>query len=196
MTWVTATHWTSGRNERCLAWPSVTSDATALVLPAAGGLHRLELMGLFSHPHWLAFLCGGLSSAGVSVVSGSATRTAPMRWEGHFVVDGSLDGLDPVALAGTRPSVRDATVPRLSSYQVVRRRDGQLDLTVGAPDALGFLGRLLSRVSLLTLVPSECHIATVDGAIADRFVLGGIGTGALSDDVTAALEDLLRALVA
>ena len=58
-----------------------------------------------------------------------------------------------VALAAKRPTARDAASPVLSSYSVTRRRDADLDLYVEAADALGFLGRLLSRVSLLTLLP-------------------------------------------
>jgi hypothetical protein len=172
----------------------VTADATALVLPAQDGLHRLELAGVFAHPHWLAFLCGGLSAAGVSVVSGSAKRTAPLRWESHFLVAGPVVGLDPVALAASRPTARDATPPALAAHEVVRRQDGQVELRVGAPDELGFLARLLSRLSVLTLVPSELHIATVRATVQDRFVLGGIGGAVVSDEAVGALHELLTSL--
>lgn len=156
---------------------------------------RLDLAGSFTHPHWLAFLCGGLSAAGVSVVSGTATRLAPMQWDGHLLVSGPADGLDTSLLAATRPAVRDAGVLRLSSYAVRRLAGGELELAVEAPDKLGFLGRLLSRVSLLTLLPSALDIATVGGLVTDRLVLGGIGTSQPDEDVRAALEDLLARAV-
>jgi hypothetical protein len=83
---------------------------------------------------------------------------------------------DLVALSKLRPSVRDAAAPRLSSFEVRRRADRQLEMHLEAPDELGFLGRLLSRISALTLLPSELHIPTPWGdAIQDRLVLGGIG---------------------
>ncbi len=174
---------------------------TASLAPADGGLHRLDLEGAFTHPHWLAFLCGGLSSAGVSVVSGSAHRDSPLRWTSHFLLDSSrartpLDLLDPVAMAAQRPAVRDPAVPVLTSFETRRRADRQIEVQVQAPDALGFLGRLLSRISLLTLLPSEVEINTVGATILDRLVLGGIGSAPPSDEVLVSLNDLLRGLVA
>jgi hypothetical protein len=178
----------------------VLDDAIATLHPAEGGLHRLDLKGAFTHPHWLAFLCGGLSGAGVSVVSGHAARESPMHWTGHFVLDarGSrtpVESLDLVGLSALRPAVRDATAPRLASFEVRRRADQQIEVRVEAPDELGFLGRLLSRISLLTLLPSELHIHTVRAMIQDRLVLGGIGTAAPSDEVLGSLTELLGALV-
>jgi hypothetical protein len=169
----------------------VTADTTAVLEQAPGGQHRLSLEGAFTHPHWLGFLCSGLSSARVSVVSGSAVRPRPLHWEGHFLVEGPVDGLDVLALASTRPLVRDASTPVLTTYAVERRADGQLELRVQAPDSLGFLGRLLSRVSLLTLLPSEIEIATLGGTITDRFVLGGIGIAPPNDEVLGALRSML-----
>jgi hypothetical protein len=173
----------------------VITDSSATLRPADAGLQRLELEGLFSHPHWLAFFCGGLSAAGVAVVSGRAVRTAPMRWEGYFLVEGSVEGLDPLALASARPEVRDPAAPRLSSYTLRRRADRQLELQLEAPDALGFLGRLLSRVSLLGLLPSELDIATVGGQIKDTIVLGSIGSGEPPEDLLVALEKMLSRLL-
>ncbi len=174
-------------------------DATATFTPTRDGQHRLDLEGAFTHPHWLAFLCGGLAATGVSVVSGRAVRDAPMRWTGHFVVDASatrtpLDSLDPVALAGLRPAVRDTAVPRLTSFEVRRRADRRLEVRLEAPDELGFLGRLLSRISLLTLLPSELEIHTVRGTVEDRLVLGGIGGTPPSEEVLGPLEELLTGL--
>ncbi|MCW2543697.1 MAG: hypothetical protein JWM40_1249 [Frankiales bacterium] len=158
-------------------------------------MHELSLEGAFTHPHWLAFLCGGLSAARVSVVSGNAVRLSPMQWKGQFLVDGPVEGLDVLKLAATRPTVRDATTPRLSSYAIARRTDGQLELKVTAPDSLGFLGRLLSRISLLTLLPSGLEISTVKGDISDVFVLTGIGTAGVNDEVAGALEAMLAPMV-
>jgi hypothetical protein len=178
----------------------VLDDAIATLHPAEGGLHRLDLEGAFTHPHWLAFLCGGLSAAGVSVVSGRASRESPMHWSGHFVLDASgsrtpVESLDLVGLSALRPAVRDASPPRLSSFAVGRRTDRQLEVHLEAPDELGFLGRLLSRISLLTLLPSELHIHTVRATIQDRLVLGGIGSTPPSEEVLGSLRELLGALV-
>lgn len=176
---------------------SVSSvEAEVTITPEAGGLHRVALDGPFAHPHWLAFLCGGLSAEGVAVVSGEAVRPEPMRWTGHFLLDGAVDGLDVVALAGRRPPRRDATVPHLTSYDVRRQADGQLSLAIEAADSLGFLGRLLSRISLLTLLPSALEISTDAGRISDRFVLSGIGSTAPSDEVLEALKGMLAGMTA
>jgi len=143
------------------------------------------------HPHWLAFLCAGLARQRFSVVSGTARREG-RTWTARLDVAGTGPLLaDPVALASTRPE-RDAAVPRLGAYALVRRPDGLLALSVEAPDELGFLGRLLSRVSVLTLLPVEVDIATDAGTVRDRLVLGGIGSGALGEDVHGALDAMLR----
>ncbi|MCW2673142.1 MAG: hypothetical protein JWP14_1731 [Frankiales bacterium] len=172
----------------------MTAEATADVQVLPGGRHRIELAGSFTHPHWLAFLCGGLSAAGVSVVSGRAQRAAPMQWHGHLLVDGPIGGVDVVALASRRPAVRDAASPLLTAHSVSRRADGRFELSIEAPDALGFLGRLLSRVSLLALLPAEVEIATVAGRISDRFVLSGIGTTPPDDEVLDALRTMLASM--
>lgn len=154
--------------------------------------HQIDLAGNYDHPHWLAFLCSGLSAAGVAVVSGRAVRRATTHWEGHLVVSGPMAAVDPAALAATRPVRRDAGRLRLTSYQVVRRPDGHLAVEVEAPDELGFFGRLLSRVSLLALVPSELELATVGSVIQDTVVLGGIGHTRPSSSAQSALDDLLK----
>jgi hypothetical protein len=171
-----------------------TVQATAQVHLQPGGLHRVDLAGSFPHPHWLAFLCGGLSAHGVSVVSGQAARTGPMQWEGHLLVEGEFSDLDIVALAGRRPPMRDAAAPVLSWSVVERRSDGLIYLSLEAPVALGFLGRLLGRMALLTLLPTEVEITTVGGRISDRFVLSGIGSSAPSEDVLDALRAMLGSM--
>ena len=176
-------------------------DATTTLTPAERGLTRLDLDGAFTHPHWLAFLCGGLASAGVSVVSGHTVRQSPLRWTGHLLLDSSrartpLELLDLLALAGTRPAVRDAAAPRLTAFDVQRQPDRQLAVTITADDDLGFLGRFLGRVSLLTLLPSELEIQTVGTVIQDRIVFGGIGRTPPSDELLASLRELLAGLVA
>jgi hypothetical protein len=154
--------------------------------------HQLDLAGSYDHPHWLAFLCSGLSAAGVSVVSGRAVRGAATHWDGHLVVSGPMSAIDPMALAATRPVRRDAGRLRLTSYRIERRPDGQLEVDVEAPDELGFFGRLLSRVSLLALVPSEIELATVGSVIQDTVVLGGIGHTGVSSAAESALNDLMK----
>jgi hypothetical protein len=117
-----------------------------------------------------------------------------MQWEGQLLVEGAVEGVDVVALASRRPTVRDAVSPVLTGHSVSRRADGRVELSLEAPDELGFLGRLLSRVSLLTLLPTEVEIATVGGRISDRFVLSGIGSTPPSDEVLDALRAMLGSM--
>jgi UTP:GlnB (protein PII) uridylyltransferase len=97
-----------------------------------------------------------------------------------------------VALAATRPLRRDPQPPQLVSSTVTRRSDGRLGLAVTAPDQLGFLGRLLGRISVLGLLPVEVDISTVGALVSDRFVLIGLRSGTVDADVAEALEGMLR----
>jgi hypothetical protein len=78
---------------------------------------------------------------------------------------------------------------------VVRGEDGLVQLDVTAPDELGFLGRLLRRVSLMTLHPVEVSVATHDGRVHDRLVLAGIGATVPSDEVMMLLQRVVSGLV-
>lgn len=175
--------------------------ATSSITRAQGGWYELSLKGVFPHPHWIAFLFSGLAESQVSVVSGRALRDDNLQWDTRLMLDFARsqampEALDYVALAQRKPSAADMTMPRLSRFETRRTRDNSLEMTLEGPDQIGFLGRLLSRVSLLTLFPIQIEINTVSGAIRDRIVMRGIGGVAPAETSDAALQNLLRSLVA
>ena len=86
--------------------------------------------------------------------------------------------------------------PQLGSFRIARRSDMQLEAHLEAPDQVGFLGRLLTRVSSLGLFPSEMEIATVSGRIKDRLVFRGIMKKAPTETVQKSLEAMFRLLSA
>ncbi len=74
-------------------------------------------------------------------------------------------GIDYVALA-EETDISTKPVFVIDSYRLLDSRDygGTLMLTLEAPDSLGLLGSLLTRLALLGLVPVELHIETKAGA--------------------------------
>ena len=81
----------------------------------------------------------------------------------------------------------------IDSYRLLESRDygGTLMLTLEAPDSLGLLGSLLTRLALLGLVPVELHIETKAGRAYDSLWLGATGGGPPSDDARDAVAQVL-----
>lgn len=166
----------------------------AMILPGRNGLQELSMQGLFPHPHWMVFLLAGLSEKHISVVEGRATQQITYIWDAHFQLDFRRSGLTPetidyLALSSTRTT--SATTPQISTFELRRRPDRALEITVQGPDQLGFLGKLLGEVSLLALYPTELEIHTVGGHIKDRLVFRGIGGAAPSENIETSLKTLL-----
>jgi hypothetical protein len=174
----------------------------ATVQPLAEGLHQLRLEGRSANPHWVLSLFSGLSREGVSIVAGRATRGDQRHWRAEFDLDFAGTKTPPGRLdyeSMTRQPVEAtaAEAPRLSRWAVVRTSDGSLELTVEGPDQIGFLGRLLAKLSGVGLFPVAMEINTVAGRIQDRFELRGIGGASPSATVERVLATILdRALPA
>jgi hypothetical protein len=94
-----------------------------------------------------------------------------------------------------KPANTDVGAPQLRKFQITRRVDSGLEVALEAADQIGFLGRVLGRLSLLMLFPTEIEINTVSGTIRDRLVLRGIGGSPPTATAQSSLETLLRALV-
>ena len=167
-----------------------------MTVSAADRSLRWDLSGTYDHPHWLAHVCSGLADRGFSVLRGQAVRRAAGAWEAHLDVDASRADVpdhevDLVAMTAGIRATRDVVPLRLASATVSRLPTGFLQLDVSAPDELGFLGRLLRRVSLLSLYPAEVSVSTRSGVVHDRFVLSGIGSSVPNDEVAVLLEQVL-----
>lgn len=179
---------------------STTTPTTSLQrLP--DGFVEVGLRGEFSHPHWLAYLLRGLSEGQVSLVSGRAVQSDTLEWDARIVLDfrpSQLlpEKLDYVTLAHQRMEMATLAAPQVGSFRIVRRSDLQLEVQLEAPDQVGFLGRLLTRVSSLGLFPSEMEIATVAGRVKDRIVFRGIMNKAPTDTVQKSLEAMFRLMSA
>ncbi|NBV21873.1 MAG: hypothetical protein EBS05_08125 [Proteobacteria bacterium] len=177
---------------------SLSSDQPTFALRRLPeGTVEVAFRGAFPHPHWLAYLLRGLTDRQVSLVSGRAVQNDALGWEARVVLDFQRsqlrpDQVDYLALALQRPAITAFTTPQLSTFTIVRRKDLQLGLHLEAPDQVGFLGGLLTRVSSLGLFPSEMEIATVGGCIKDRIVLRGIMTKAPTEMVQKSLEAICR----
>ncbi len=172
----------------------------ATVTPTANGLQELKVQGLFHHPHWMVFLLSGLADRQVSVLGGCATQQISHTWEAVFQLDFRNSGITPesvnyLALTGHNASYAPAAPPILSAFQMRRRADNALEITVQGPDQIGFLSKLLGGVSLLALYPTELEINTIGGQIKDRVVLRGIGGSAPRDSTEASLQTLLQGYV-
>jgi hypothetical protein len=170
----------------------------ASVLRTPTGLYEVKLKGRFSHPHWVAFLFADLAEKQVSVVSGRAVQSQSQEWDTRLTLDfgrsASLPSmLDYVLLAQRKPAI-DMTIPRLSKFEIVRRRDEALEVRLEGPDQIGFLGRFLGRVSLLTLFPCDIEIATMANIMRDRIAFNGIGGQRPADEVQQLLQTMLNGM--
>lgn len=175
----------------------MTPQSSLLRLP--NGLYSLSIKGSFTHPHWMAFLFAGLAGASVSVVSGRAIQS-DIGWDAQINLDfsrstGTPESLDYVAMALQKPASADVGAPQLLKFHIIRRADSSLEVTLEGADQIGFLGRVLGRLSLLMLFPTEIEISTVSGLVRDRLVLRGIGGAPPTAMAQSSLETLLRALV-
>ena len=173
--------------------------ATTSISRAPNGDHELRLQGQFERAHWVAFLFSGLSRLEIAVISGKATRDRDRNWNARFTLDfrGSQavpERVDYLQLAQQETTSAFAP-PLLSEFAITRRSDQALEVILQGPDQIGFLGRILLKLSLLTLFPIEMEINTVSGRIHDRIVFCGIGGLPPGTSVDASLEAMLRGLV-
>lgn len=163
------------------------------------GLNELAIDGRFRHPHWVAFLTSALAEQQISVVSGRAVSASGSQWEATFLLDFqrslvSPERIDYAALAETERRLSSQPPPSLSGFFITRRRDGALSLRLVGPDQIGFLGRMLAKLSMLMLFPTELVVDTVDGRIDDLVVLRGTAGAAPPEGLRGSLESMLTGL--
>jgi len=157
---------------------------------------RVRLGGPFRGA-WLANLSCRLAGRQISIDHVHARLTADYIWiaELHLLGVGAskapLD-IDYIALAeetdiSTKPTFA------IDSYRLLESRDygGTLMLVLEAPDSLGLLGSLLTRLALLGLVPVELHIETRAGRAFDSLWLQDSVGGPPTRSAHDALVELL-----
>ena len=154
------------------------SEATQL----GSSSFRVRLGGPFRGA-WLANLSSRLAAFQISIDHVHARFTADYIWiaELHLLGLGQRQGplaIDYVALA-EETDISTKSAFAIDSYRLLGSRDygGTLMLTLEAPDSLGLLGSLLTRLALLGLVPIELHIETKGGRAFDSLWLCAAGGG-------------------
>jgi len=158
-------------------------EAWSEVTEVAPGTYRVRLGGPFRGA-WLAHLCCRLAEQHLSIDHVHARLSGDTSWiaELHLLkLAASESDRDPLAIDYTalaeESDFRTDPVFVIDSYRVIQSRDygGSLMLTVEAPDSLGLLGSLLTRLALLGLVPVELHIETKEGRAYDSLWLRASG---------------------
>lgn len=145
---------------------------------------------------WLANLSCRLAERQISIDHVHARLTADYIWiaELHLLGLGQGDPLsiDYASLA-EETDISTKPVFVIDSYRLLESRDygGSLMLTLEAPDSLGLLGSLLTRLALLGLVPVELHIETKAGRAYDSLWLCAAGGGPPSSDARDAVGQVL-----
>jgi len=160
-------------------------------------IFRVRLGGPFRGA-WLANLSSRLAERQMSIDHVHARLTADYIWIAELHLIGPKATVEPldidyVCLADDT-DVRTAAAFVIDSYRLLESRDygGTLMLTLEAPDSVGLLGSLLTRLALLGLVPIELHIETRAGRAYDSLWLCAAGgeppTGDAGDAVLQVLE--------
>ena len=172
------------------AWSEVTELARASFRVRLGGPFRGA---------WLAHLSCRLAEQQISIDHVHARLTGDQIWIAELHLLGHDARTDPLAIDYTalaeETDIQTKPVFVIDSYRLLESRDfgGSLMLTLEAPDSLGLLGSLLTRLALLGLVPVELHIETTNGHAYDSLWLSAAGGGCPTSDLRdAALQVLDR----
>ncbi len=129
---------------------------------------------------WAGRLAAGLADAGVDIRRGGAKCNDARHWLAEFTLSlhGVLDlsSLDYLGLCRDESVARSSEDLKLYHFDLARTHDGAaLELTLRAPDQLGFLGNLLSHLAFFSLFPESMSVATVNGVALDVFSLRALG---------------------
>lgn len=127
---------------------------------------------------WCAALCTGLARAGIEICTAWARRLEVDTWLAEFALASRrgrahLLGIDVLELAGRRARPGPPEPLRLSRHRLTpsERLGGSLRLDLAAPDRPGFLGDVLHRLAVLSLVAEEMRITTRHDRVVDAFWL-------------------------
>jgi hypothetical protein len=156
-----------------------TREPGVHIEPASVDSARVALWGELP-VGWAGRLAAGLADAGVDIRRGGAKCGDARRWLAEFEVipHGSLDltTLDYLGLCRDEPVVRSKEGLKLYHFDLTRTGDGSaLELTLRAPDQLGFLANLLGHLAFFSLFPESMNVATINGVALDVFSLRGLG---------------------
>lgn len=170
-------------------------DLSARIVCERDRCYRLQLQGRLT-PLWPSQLTTALASHRIGILSGRAKGTG-LNWNAEFLLDFTASTADPesldyATLAKTETPAELGGTVRLSRYTCSQLPDGRLEARVFGPDQSGFLARLLCRMVLLGLFPTEFDINTQGDQIDDRFVLVCTGGASASAAVHKSLDNLLR----
>jgi hypothetical protein len=137
---------------------------------------------------WAGRLAAGLADSGVDIRRGGAKCSDGRQWLAEFEVSphGSLDlsTLDYLGLCRDDSVARSKEELKLYHFDLARTEDGSaLELTLRAPDQLGFLGNLLGHLAFFSLFPESMSVTTVNGVALDMFSLRALGGAAPTQNI-------------
>jgi len=136
---------------------------------------------------WAGRFSGGLAECGLNIETAFASRNARGFWTAGFEVRGTPSGRDPaqvdfVDLLTAREQPSALKPIRLHRYSINRLvGDTRIILEVEAPDQIGFLAQLLSRLTFFSLFPVEMRIETTRGLVRDVLHLSSVAGSAPPD---------------
>jgi hypothetical protein len=168
------------------------SEATEL----GPGSFRVRLGGPFQGA-WLAHLSCRLAERQLSIDHVHARLTGDHIWIAELHLLSLEAGPGPLAIdysaLAKETDIRTEPVFVIDSYRLLESRDygGSLMLALEAPDSLGLLGSLLTRLALLGLVPVELHIETRVGRAYDSLWLCAAGDGCPTNEARDAVAQVL-----
>jgi len=157
---------------------------------------RVRLGGPFRGA-WLASLSSRLAEQQISIDHAHARLTGERLWIAELHLLGLGSDRHPLAIdyAELAEDTDISTKPAfaIDSYRLLESRDygGTLMLSLEAPDSLGLLGSLLTRLALLGLVPVEMHIETRAGRAYDSLWLSAAGGAPTTSDARDAVAQVL-----
>ena len=185
---------TSDESGRASSPHDVRREASATVSVLDYARSQVRLQG-FYRPAWLVGMCAGLAERGVSITRAHGTTTDGW-WQAELEIL-PPHGLDPhsipyAQLAELMPDAVPGSL-QLERYSLTESPEhgGTLRLELEAEDNLGFLGRVLSLLAMLSLFPLAVQIETRSGRAHDCFWLSGVGKAVPTPQSRLVLERML-----
>ena len=177
------------------------NDITWGISPHPSGTGVLNLSGDLK-PGWLGRLSSNLSHNNFNILSGTALKCSPLRWDASFEVESSHDAPDsfldfnPLPAVTALPERVPSPTLNLSDFHVEysTHHGGSIYAEISGKDCIGFLYGVLRVFSFYSLFPTELKISTNGMTAFDRFWLKGIGASVPGKEDISSLHGRLSSM--